>query len=119
MNISELKGEKALDTLADILEPAVTIFTDEKVKKAAEKNYAHAISVAIKDHKKDVLKIMATLEGKPYKEYVKEVNVFTLPAQIIELINNEEIMSFFTAQVQMDSAGSSGFATENTKEKEN
>ena len=32
--LSEIKGEEALDVLAEIIEPAAEIFTDENVKKA-------------------------------------------------------------------------------------
>ena len=53
MKLSEVKGEAALDLLADIIEPAAEIMSDPKVKDLISvKNKGAIIKILIKDHKK-------------------------------------------------------------------
>lgn len=110
--LSEYRDGDALDLLADIMEPAAEIMIDDEVRKAFENDTKlHAASVAIKRHKDAVLQILATLDGVPVEEY--HCNIFTLPARVVEILNDEELLSFFTTQAQMTiSATSSGPVTE-------
>ena len=114
MKLSDFKGEKALDVLADILEPAVEIMADAEVKNTAkEKGKVAAISYAIKNHKTAIIKIMAVLDDTPVEEY--EVNILTLPAKLLELLNDEDVAQLFTSQSQQKAVNSSGSASENIK----
>ena len=101
MKISEIKGEDALDLLADIIEPASEIMADPEVKKLANaKNRGAIAKHLIKNHKKSIIEILATIDGVPVDEY--DCNVFTLPIKIIEMLNDKELVSFFTSQVSME-----------------
>lgn len=94
--LSEYENEEALDLLADIIEPAVAIIGDAKVKEMYQ-GKATKIALAqyiIRDHKTDIIGILARLEGIPVEEY--KVNLFTLPMKLIEILNDEELISFFT-----------------------
>lgn len=114
MRLSEFSDEKALEVLADLIEPAAEIMADKAIKEAYEaKNAAHAISVAIKNHKRAVISILATLDGTPVEEY--HVNVFTLPAKLLEILNDPELTRLFTLQGQTGDAKSSGSASEKTE----
>lgn len=115
--LSDYRDEEALDLLADIIEPATKILADEEVREAYKTgNMLKVASVAIKRHKENVLEIMAAMEGVPRKEY--HCNIFTLPARVLEITNDKELMTFFTSQVQeMVQSISSGHATENTEGK--
>ena len=62
--LSEVKGEEALDVLAEILEPIVTIINDEEVKAGFETNVAKSVSVALKKYKTEILQIFASINGK-------------------------------------------------------
>ena len=97
MKISDFKNEEALDLLADILEPASEIIADEEVKKAY-KNKGNKLTLAkiiIKNHKSAIIEILARLNGKAVEEYT--CNVFTLPIKLIEILNDEELVSFFNS----------------------
>lgn len=113
MKLSEFKGEDALDVLADIIEPTTAIFNDAEIKKAWKdgSNVASCLKIAIKTHKKDVLAIMAALEQKPYDEFVKTVNVLTLPVKAMQIMRDKELMSFFTELRTMTPEESFGDAT--------
>lgn len=93
--LSEIKGEEALDVLAEIIEPAAEIFTDENVKNAlkVENNKAKAAKIILKDHNKAVLTLMATLEGVPVEEY--QPTLFALPSLILGVLNDPELNSLF------------------------
>lgn len=94
--LSEIKGEEALDVLAEILDPIVDIWSDEEVKKGYEdKNVAKAVSIAIKKHKEKIIGIFASLDGKTYEEELESINLVSLPADIINVLNEPAIKSLF------------------------
>lgn len=117
MKLSEVKGEAALDLLADIIEPATDIMSDPKVKElVAAKNKAAIVKLLIKDHKKSIIEILAATEGVPVKEY--NMNILTLPVKILEILNDKELVDFFTSQASMEDQISSIEPMVNTEEKE-
>ena len=114
MKLSEYQGEAALDILADLIEPAGEIMSDKEIGEVFKKNRFKAIGLAIRNHKKAVIQIMATMDGVPVDEY--KCNVFTLPVKILELLNDSELIRLFTYQGQTGDANSSGSASENIEE---
>ena len=114
MKLSEYQGEAALDILADLIEPVGEIMSDKEIGEVFNGNRFKAIGLAIKNHKKAVMQIMATVDGVPVDEY--KCNVFTLPIKILELLNDPDIIQLFTYQGQTGDANSSGSASENTEE---
>lgn len=95
MKLSEIKNEEALDVLADIIEPASEIFSDSDVREIFSKGgtKSELISKCIRKHKSAILKILAGIERVPFDEY--EVNVVTLPLKVLELFNDDDLLSFF------------------------
>lgn len=114
MKLSEYHGEEALDVLADMIEPAGEIMSDKEIGEVFKKNRFKAIGMAIKNHKKAVMQIMAAIDGVPVDEY--KCNVFTLPVKILELLNDPDLIQLFTYQGQTGDANSSGSVSGNTEE---
>lgn len=114
MKLSEYQGEAALDILADLIEPAGEIMSDKEIGEAFKKNRLKAIGIAIKNHKKAVIQIMATMDGVPVDEY--KCNVFSLPVKILEILNDPEMIQLFQYQGQTGDANSSGSASGNTED---
>ena len=114
MKLSEYQGEAALDILADLIEPAGEIMSDKEIGDVFKKNRFKAIGLAIKNHKKAVMQILATMDGVPVEEY--KCNVFSLPVKILELLNDPEMIQLFTYQGQTGDAKSSGSASENIED---
>ena len=114
MKLSEYQGEAALDILADLIEPAGEIMSDKEIGDVFKKNRFKAIGLAIRNHKKAVMQILATMDGVPVEEY--KCNVFSLPVKILELLNDPDIVQLFQYQGQTGDANSSGSASENTEE---
>lgn len=114
MRISELKGEQALDVLADIMEPAADIMSDKEVAELYRAgNGVKAVSVAIKNHKKAVIEILAILDGEDPATY--EPPIMALPVKLLEILNDPGVQQVFTPQGQNEDAESSGSVTGNTK----
>ena len=114
MKLSEYQGEAALDILADLIEPAGEIMSDKQIGDVFKENRFKAIGLAIKNHKKAVMQILATMDGVPVDEY--KCNVFSLPVKILEILNDPDLIQLFTYQGQTGDANSSGSASGNTGE---
>lgn len=116
MKLSEIKGEKAIDTLALLIEPVAQIFADEEINKAYKAGLPKIkiVKLALQNHAKAVIEIMATLDGVEPDKY--EFNLLTLPVKILEILNDEAFTDLFTSQSQENSFGS---AMENIKEDAN
>lgn len=91
--LSEIKGEEALDVLAEILVPITTIANDEEVKNGFETNIAKCVSIALKKYKSEVMDMLAAIDGKPKEEL--EIDLLTLPTAIIEILSEPAIQSLF------------------------
>lgn len=115
MKISDYKNEEALDLLCDILEPTSKIFGDPKLLAImnSKATKIEAVRFAIKNHKAEVIQILARLENIPVKEY--SCNLITITMSLLDILNDEELADFFTSQLQMTEGASSGQATDNTK----
>lgn len=115
MKLSDFRDEQALDLLAEIIEPAAEIMADKKISDILRSGKPiDAVKIMIKEHKQSVIAILAAMDNVPISEY--HCNVFTLPARLIEVLNDKELMSFFTSQNQTISEVVSGSVTENIKE---
>lgn len=110
--LSEIKGEDAFDVLAELLEPVSVIATDKEfVSLVREHDKIGAVKVLLKNHKKEALCIMATLDGEDPKTYAP--SIVRLPAMLLDLFNDPELISLFQSQ---DTVTSSGSVTESTEE---
>lgn len=113
MRITDYKGEDALDLLADILEPAAEVFGDKEFQRVYPNgSRLKAAQYALKNHKAEILQIMARVEGVDVSEY--NPGVWALPGLLLDLLNDPELVSLFTSQGQSAEKTSSGPATENT-----
>ena len=139
MKLSDYKGEEALDVLADIIEPLTYILADEEIQKMQaeeQKRKAEAIknkkpfrstplikyvTPAIRNHKPEIIQVLARLNNQTPEEYTAGLSLATLPMQVLEFISDPEIQTFFTSQSQSPStpSASSGSVTESIEAGEN
>lgn len=116
MKLSEIKGEKAIEVIAEIIEPATEILNDPKVKLAARsKNIASAASIALKNHPKAVLHLLAALDGEDPETY--NPSLVEIPKKLLELFNDPDLASLFTSSDQTEAAESPGPQSENTEDR--
>lgn len=115
MKISDIKGDDALDVIAEIIDPAIEIMGDNEIAICLKTNQTlKAVKFAIKKHKKAVKTILAVLDMKDPETY--SPSVVTLPIKLLEVFNDPEIQSLFISQAQTEEAQSSGLVTENIEE---
>lgn len=112
MKLSDYRGEKALEVLADIIEPAVEIMQDKRISTAAKAGKTmDIVKIACKYHKQALITIMAVLDGEYPATY--EVGVLTLPAKILEIVNDPDIQTLFTSPPKREVKKSSGKKSDN------
>lgn len=121
MKISDFKGEKALDFIGDIIEPASKIFSDDVVRslftpeKNGEKKSKAAIAKHIcKEYSTEVIEVLAAMGGVTPEEY--SGNPLTILKQVFEILNDPDLMSVFTSSEQKTEKKSSGSAAESSEE---
>lgn len=98
MKLSEIKGERALEVLADLIEPVAEILGDKEIVAALQsgKAPAKAIKLALKNHKKAVLAMMAAIDGEDPETY--QPSLFVLPKRLLDLLNDPEVQKLFASQ---------------------
>lgn len=117
-NLSDYQDDEALDLLAELIEPVANVFGDKEIAQNFRKNnMAQVVKLACKNYKKDLVHIMATLEGVEDKDF--HYNVVTFPKLVLQVLNDPIFKDFFSSQGMKATETPSGSATENIEEKEN
>lgn len=115
MKLTEIQDERALDCLADIIDPAVEILQDADIKVAFQnKNYILAVKKMLKFHKQATLQIMAAMDGVPVEEF--HCNPLTIPKKLIELASDKELMDFLSSADEVKALSESALVS--TEEKQ-
>ena len=119
MIISEIRGEAAVNLLADLIEPVTAIATDKAItelRNGGETSAVQVAKVAVKRHASDVVEILAACNGVKKEDY--NGNIIDILHEFVELINDEEIMNFFGFVWQTAEGKTSGSATESIGDEE-
>jgi hypothetical protein len=111
-------NEDKLELFADLLEPAAAIIADKAwAQEWQAGNRAGAIKAAIRGHKKEIIEILARIEGKdPEKYQIDGLGLFIKLAAMFNRPDIEMVDGLFTAQGQTDESASSGSATGNIED---
>ena len=111
MRLSDIKGERVLDVIADLIEPVCNIAEDEEAaaffrpQKLAEgqtpqqlflKRVKASVPKLIRDHREDLVSILATLKGVDKKEYAEAMTMPSVVADVVELMSDEEFLAFLS-----------------------
>ena len=107
MKLSEIKGDRAVEVIADLIEPIANIASDkecadlfdvkpvkgEDKKVTSRKHLVKKVPMLLKSHKRDVIQIIATLDGKS----VDDMNMFSIAAALIGFVKDEALIELFTS----------------------
>lgn len=114
MRLSEIQGERAIEVIADLIEPFSNIATDPNIKsvlqirkkenetaeEAAIRAIKKNIPVLLKDHKKDVAQVIGILEGiGPEK-----LNILEIVKGLSEMMTDKTLMQLFSSAVLTEEA---------------
>lgn len=129
LRMSEIKGERCIDILADLVDPVANIAAD---KDAAElfgkrdipagmtvKDYVvyrlrKAIPALLRSHKADLVKIFSTLSEMTEEEYLEQLTFEGIILDVTSLMTDALFNAFFTSTQSIET--SSGSASVNTAE---
>lgn len=110
MKLSEIKGERTIDVLADITAPIIAIASDEQASRIFRREKCpegmepsafmlqrirEALPPLLKDHKAEIIAIMAALEGVTPEEYAESMTLASLVSSLFEMLTDEELLAFF------------------------
>lgn len=109
MKLSEIKGEKAVEVIADLIEPITNIASDaenlkltnnkrndgETIRDAGIRVFKDRIPVLLKTHKADILKILNVMNDCD----PEEMSVVSIINSVAELVNDKDFMSLFLSVV--------------------
>lgn len=111
MKLSDVRGERTLDVIADIIPPvariakddvASAIFRPEAVPEGMEPAQFFASRVEksapalLKGHRDDVVAILAAIEGTSPEEYMSKMNLASLLKDVMELMTDYEFLGFLS-----------------------
>lgn len=127
MKLSTIKGDRVLDVIADLIVPlsnlaqdkaVANLFRKQKLPQNTDKTaYAVArlkkyVPSILKNHKADVVAIMATLSEKTPDAYAAEMTIPSLLSDVVDLINDPDFAALFFEQVSQTTSGSASVTTE-------
>ena len=128
MRLSDIKGDRVFDVIADIIDPIANIASDEtasalfKREKLPEgmtaksflmKRARKAVPALLKGHKSDIITVLSTIEGVSADDYRASLTLAKLMQDTAELMTDEAFGELF---ISAQSGTSSGSAQENIEE---
>lgn len=130
MRLSDVKGERVFDVIADIIVPIANIAEDKKAtelftrKKLPEgmtpksfllQRAKEAVPALLKGHKSDLVAILSTIEGISAEQYLKTLNLTSLFKDCVDLLTDEVFKELFISAQSENSSGSASESTEARK----
>jgi hypothetical protein len=128
MKLSDIQGDRVFDVIADIIDPIANIAEDKKAsamfrreklpegmtaKRFMMQRARKALPVLLKDHKGDIIAILAAIDGVSADAYKDALNLVKLSQDTVELLTDDAFIELF---LSAQSENSSGSAQENTGE---
>jgi hypothetical protein len=112
MRLSEIKGERVFDVIADIIEPCCNIAQDEAASELFDRTKKRPDGVSAKDfaldrakrsmpslmrtHKDDLVAILSAIEGVSPDEYRKGLTMPKLIQGVYEMLTDEDLLAFLS-----------------------
>lgn len=121
MRLSDIKGERAIEVIGELIDPianiaenkeASALFRREKLPEGIDakafvvSRLRKGLPVLLKNHKGDIVSILAAIEGVTPAEYAATLDLKKVVKDLTELLTDEEFMAFFTSEQSEKSSGS-------------
>lgn len=126
MKLSDIKGDRVLDVIADIIDPIANMVQDKDVaamfKREAvpdgmeardffAKRMRKGLPVLLKGHKADIIAVMAAIEGVTPEQYAASLDFPKLFTDIMELVTDDAFLNFLSSQETGKGADAPGSAS--------
>lgn len=121
MRLSDIKGDRTLEVIADIIDPIANIAEDKEAsamfkreklpdgmteKKFLMNRARKSLPVLLKGHKADIIAILSSIEGVSADEYSGSLNLVKLIKDCNDLLTDEVFMELFISAQSETSSGS-------------
>lgn len=112
MRLSDVKGERTFEVIADIIEPVYRIAQDEAAvemlspkpcpegedpKHFMARRLVAGVPALLRSHKGDLVAIMAAIEGEDAEEYAESLDLAKLVSSLTELVSDPALMGFLAS----------------------
>ena len=112
MRLSEIRGDRCLDVIADLVDPIARIAEDEtameafRPKKAPDGMTPHAfflerikraVPSLVRDHKSDLILILSVIEGVTPEEYTAALTMPKLLSDAFEILTDRDLIGFLAS----------------------
>lgn len=110
--LGDIKGARAFDVIADCIGPISNLAKDKEVAalmKTGDKpegmssgeymlqSLSEHLPQVLKAHKKDIIAIMAAIEGVSPQKYAQDLTLSKLMSDFYSLMTDEDLLSLFTS----------------------
>ena len=126
MKLSDVKGDRCIEVVADLIEPIARIAEDDRAMelfapqklpegttpaKFMASRLRRGLPALLKGHKDDFIEILATIEGVTPEEYAANLDLSKLLSDATELLTDRESISFFFSAGATDGGSSEASAS--------
>lgn len=133
MRLSDIRGERTLEVIAEIIEPIINIAEDKDAselfhrEKLPEGMSAKSFLLArarksvpslMKGHAGDLIAIFAALEGVEKAKYCESLNLVKLLCDTADLLTDDAFAALFTSAQSGKAGNACGSAPESIEERE-
>ena len=130
MKLSEVKGDRVLDVIADVIDPIANIAQDKDVaamfKREAVPEGMEAreffaarmrksVPALLKGHKSDIIAILAAIEGVAPEQYAASLNLAKLFTDVMELLTDDAFVNFLSSSETETATSALGSASANSE----
>lgn len=130
MKLSDIKGDRVLDVIADIIDPIANMVQDKDVAAMFErkavpegmdardffaKRMRKGMPVLLKGHKADIIAIMAAIEGVAPEQYAASLDLPKLFTDVMELVTDDAFLDFLSSSKTGKDADAPGSASESSE----
>lgn len=112
MRLSEIRGERVFDVIADVVDPACSIAQDEDASALFDRadkrpegmtpeqfaidKVRRSVPKLMRSHKDDLVTILAAIEGVTKEEYLEGVTMAKLIQNVYEMLTDEDLLAFLS-----------------------
>lgn len=126
MKLSDIKGDRVLDVIADIIDPVANMAQDKDVaamfKREAvpdgteardffAKRMRKGLPVLLKNHKADIIAVMAAIEGVTPEQYTASLDLPKLFTDVMEIVTDDALLNFLSSSETGKDADAPGSAS--------
>ena len=127
MKLSDIKGDRVIDVIADIIDPIANIAADKEAadlfarkrppegmeaREFAIQRLRKSVPVLLKTHKGDVIAILAAIEGAPVDVYSENLDLLKLMKDATDLLTDEAFVGLFFSARTGKTSGSAQVSSE-------